>query len=93
MVERGKSEWLCISCGVSLGSVQGGEYYPTAKAVNVHTSGPNLVVSCSECGSLKTWYTADPVVRAIYQLVHAMADVSARAMLDQVGKEIHSRKT
>jgi hypothetical protein len=87
-----RSEWQCISCGVSLGRVLGGEYYPSVPGENMRTSGPNLTVTCPKCGTVKTWYTSDAVVRAVYQLVSAVADVSAEAMIQQMGKAIRAQK-
>lgn len=86
-----RPEWLCVSCGEVLGVVQGGELYPE-KGLATRTSGPNLVVVCSHCGFTKTWYTSDPVVRAVYQLVSAVSDVAAKSMINQIGKEMHSKQ-
>jgi hypothetical protein len=86
-----KSDWLCIQCGIKLGNVYGGEFYPLVQPEKLHTSGPNLVVICPECGATKVWYTADVVVRSVYQLVNAIADVAARAMVEQVGKAVHAK--
>jgi hypothetical protein len=86
-----KSDWLCIQCGKRLGGVFGGELYPAVAPENLRTSGPNLVVICPDCGFVKTWYTADPVVRAVYQLVNAVADVAAQAMVEQVGRAVHQQ--
>ncbi len=88
-----KSDWLCIGCGDRLGSVFGGELYPDVPVGKLRTSGPNLVVTCPHCGSVKTWYTADPVVRAVYQLVNAISEVAARSMIEQMGRAVHAQKT
>jgi ribosomal protein S27E len=88
-----RSDWMCISCGRSLGRVLGGEFYPNVDGANIRTNGPNLTVTCPDCGSVKTWYTSDPVVRAVYQLVEAVAEVSARAMIEQMGRAVRSQKT
>ncbi len=82
------NEWLCINCGEKLGEVAGGELTP-AEAVpqkNVRTRGPNLVVVCPHCGATKTWYTADPVVRAMYQLIDAMVNVMAKRLVSQISE-------
>lgn len=84
-----KSDWLCIQCGTRLGGVFGGEIYPAVPGENLRTSGPNLTFTCPSCGQVKTWYTSDPVVRAVYQLVNAVASVAAKAMVDEVGKSVH----
>jgi Zn-finger protein len=89
MVERPKNEWMCIGCGRSLGHVYGSEYYPTVEGKYLHTSGPNLVVTCPDCGAIKTFYTSDQIVRSLYQLINAMTDQVARAMVEQVGKAVN----
>lgn len=84
-----KSEWYCVGCGKVLGNVYGGEFYPGVPGENLRTSGPNLVVTCPDCKGKKTFYTSDPIVRAVYQLVGALAEVSAQAMTEQIGKTLH----
>ena len=86
------SDWLCIDCGLSLGKILGGEYYPAQAVKELHTKGPNLVVQCPDCGRIKTFYTSDPVVRAVYQLVDAIAGVAAKAMVEQIGKSLHGQE-
>ncbi len=77
--------WYCINedCRYELGSVLGGEYYPADSVSGGHlqTRGPNLVVKCPGCGTQKVWYTADPITRAMYQLVDAVATQGARRMV------------
>lgn len=87
MQQATKSEqaWLCVSCGRPLGTIKGGEFYPDAVCKDVHTSGPNLVVTCPDCGFVKTWYTADHIVRAVYQLVNAISEQAATSMVRAVG--------
>ncbi len=82
------NEWLCIDCGTVLGSVLGGELTPSDRvpAKNLRTRGPNLVVVCPNCGATKTWYTADPIVRAVYQLVDAISSELARRVLRQLSE-------
>ena len=87
-----KSDWLCIGCGKRLGGIFGGEFYPGVPGEYLRTAGPNLVVTCPDCGAKKTFYTSDPVVRAVYQLVEAIADVSAHAMVEQVGRAINEKR-
>jgi ribosomal protein S27E len=87
-----RADWVCISCGKRLGGVFGGEFYPDVPPDKLHTSGPNLVVTCPDCGTIKTWYTSDPVVRAVYQLVSAISDVAAHSMVEQVGRALHSKE-
>lgn len=86
-----KSDWLCVACGKRLGGVFGGEFYPDVSPSNLRTGGPNLVVTCPECGQIKTWYTSDPVVRAIYQLIDAISTAAAKSMIDQIGHAIHTK--
>lgn len=86
-----KTDWLCISCGKSLGGIYGGEFYPAVPGEHIRTSGPNLVVTCPDCGHIKTFYTADPVVRALYQLVSAIADVTARAAVESAGRLVNRK--
>lgn len=77
-----KTEWLCISCGKVLGHVLGGELTPeVAGCSQIRTRGPNLVVTCAQCGAEKCWYTADPIVRALYQLIDAIASQAAKRMV------------
>ncbi len=82
------NEWQCINCGIVLGEVAGGELTlsNTVPSKNIRTRGPNLVVVCPECGAVKTWYTADPIVRAMYQLVDALASALAKRVLSQLSE-------
>lgn len=87
-----KSTWVCINCGVSLGEVMGGELYPSVEGKYLRTHGPNLDVTCPECGAKKVFYTSDPIVRSIYQLVGVLSDVAAKAMIEQMGRYIHEQE-
>lgn len=87
----GKTEWQCVQCGYVLGHVLGGEFYPCVPGEQMHTSGPNLAVKCPNCNFIKTFYTADPVVRALYQLVNAVSSVAARSMVEQLGKVVNEK--
>lgn len=92
MAERNfKSDWYCVQCGIALGKVFGNELVPNVPGHCLRTSGPNLVVACPECGAAKVWFTADPVVRAIYQLVNTLSSVAAQAMVEQIGAELHKK--
>lgn len=86
------SEWRCVNekCGRVLGQVLGGEFRPAEdiSAGNLQTRGPNLVLHCPDCNTPKVWYTADPITRAMYQLVDAMATTGAKKMIRIVGAEI-----
>jgi uncharacterized Zn finger protein len=78
--------WQCIECGAKLGDVMGGEFTPgeDVPQKNIHTRGPNLVVTCPHCGAIKTWYTSDPIVKATYQLVEAVTTQMAKRLIHQV---------
>ncbi len=82
------NEWQCINCGAILGEVAGGELTPGAQVPtkNIRTRGPNLVITCPNCGAVKTWYTADPVVRSMYQLVDALATALSKRVLSQLSE-------
>ncbi len=91
MVEKRITQWYCVSCNHVLGEVLGGEF-KGAKDVPgdlIQTRGPNLVVTCPQCGGTKVWYTSDPITRALYQLVDAITTVSANRMVNVVGKRLH----
>jgi len=86
------NEWYCIGCDKVLGFVLGSELV-LAEDIGgklVQTRGPNLVIKCPTCESKKVWYTADPVVRAIYQLVEAISSVAAKRMVTAVADEIRN---
>lgn len=86
MVRMGVSDWQCISCGKVLGVVSGGELRPSGvPSANLITRGPNLSVTCDMCSAEKTWYTADPIVRSVYQLVDALSTEMARKMIFKAG--------
>ena len=91
MNNRRSTEWYCISCNRVLGEVLGGEFKPAENISgdSIQTRGPNLVVTCPDCGTQKVWYTADPIVRAMYQLVDAIVTVAANRMVMVVGKRLH----
>lgn len=86
MDKRVGSDWKCIGCGFVLGKVLGGELHPSVHGSNTRTAGPNLVVTCPECGSIKTFYTSDPVVRAIYQLLNATSAVAAESIMKKLSE-------
>lgn len=95
MAEGRRSDWLCINCGRVLGQVFGGEFYPCIDGKYLRTSGPNLEVTCPnlDCNHKKTFYTADPIVRAIYQLTDAVATQAARRMVETCGVQMLSQAT
>jgi len=83
------NEWYCIGCDQVLGLVLGSEL-TLAEGIGgefVQTRGPNLVIKCPSCGSKKVWYTADPIVRAMYQLVDAISSVAASRMVHTISEE------
>lgn len=83
-----KSNWLCIHCGFVLGYIFGGELNPAIDGKYINTKGPNLVLRCPTCGAVKVFYTADPIVRAIYQLTDAVATVAAKRMVEAMGQQV-----
>lgn len=92
MSERRVNNWYCINCSFVLGEVIGSEFH-VSKDVSgefIQTRGPNLKIKCPECGAIKIWYTSDPIVRAIYQLVDAIVSVAASQMVTKVAREIRS---
>lgn len=90
-MEKKATQWYCVSCPKVLGEVLGGEFFPddSISGKLIQTRGPNLVVTCPDCSSKKVWYTADPIVRAMYQLVDAIVTVSANRMVFVVGKRLN----
>lgn len=89
-----KGEWVCINCGKVMGHVVGGELVPDGvPSNNLKTAGPNLAVTCDACGAVKIFFTSDNVVRAIYQLIDAIATEASKAMVSQIGKFIHTGET
>jgi hypothetical protein len=91
MIEKRDTRWFCINpdCGAVLGKVIGSELYVSEDIKDVRTRGVNLVIACSNCGTKKVWYTSDPIVKAIYQLIDAMSSAAASRMIKQVGKDLH----
>ena len=93
MVEKRVVEWYCInhSCGAVLGNVLGSELVlgNDIKGKDVQTRGPNLVIKCPQCSTPKVWYTSDPIVRSLYQLIDATVSVMAHRMMKEVGEKTH----
>jgi len=85
------NNWYCVKdgCNTVLGVVSGNELYPSENmpADHVSTYGPNLMVKCPECQTRKLWYTADPVTRAVYQLIDAMAGAMATRTVKKVSEK------
>lgn len=77
----GKTSWYCVNteCGAVLGNVVAGEL-EGEDIIKFSTRGPNLEVICPACGTKKVWYTADPLVRASYQLIDAVATMMVNRM-------------
>ncbi len=84
--------WLCIQCGHVLGDVLGGELKVLVPEGYARTRGANLTVRCPECEAEKTWYTADPIVRSIYQLVDSIAPLAARRMIESAVAQIKAQR-
>lgn len=91
-MSRDNNNWVCINntCGRTLGYVVGGEFQPEedVNGENLRTRGPNLVVTCPDCGSVKVWYTADPLTRSIHQLVDVMSSSMARRSVNETLDEL-----
>jgi len=92
MARSNDTNWVCIPCGYSLGTVIGGEFNPSVDGKFIRTSGANLSVVCPNCGATKIFYTSDPIVRAIYQLVNALSAVAAKSMVEDIGSFLHTNK-
>jgi|WetSurMetagenome_2_1015567.scaffolds.fasta_scaffold423635_3 hypothetical protein len=94
MNEVKKPDWVCIECGEVLGHIIGGELQPIIEGKLCRTRGPHLVVTCPKCTTTKTFYTSDTIVRAVYQLIDAIASVLAQRVLSQIGQQsnIQGRK-
>jgi len=91
MVEEGKrngTEWYCPECSSVLGYIEGGELVGNDKVPSrfYETRGPNLKVTCPDCGRVKIWFTSDAITRAIYQLVGAVSAEAAKKMIHEVAK-------
>lgn len=84
--------WYCPdkSCGNILGEVLGSELSLKGDydIKDVRTQGPNLVIICAQCGRKKVWYTSDPVVRAMYQLVDSISSQLARRTVSSLADEL-----
>lgn len=89
MINERSNEWSCVKCSAPLGSVFGGEFIPTdsVPSKNLRTSGPNLIVTCPNCGAQKTWYTADPIVRSLYQLIDVVSTAVVARIVRQVSEK------
>lgn len=87
-----ENAWRCVgaNCDYVLGFVVGGEFIPSEGIGGklLQTRGSNLVVICPICGTKKTWYTADNITRAMYQLVDALSGVIVRRSVSIITKEI-----
>lgn len=79
--------WVCITCGVSLGTLVGQELYPIDSA-KIRTQGANLVITCPQCGARKVWYPADPMLRVLKQLIDVIASETAKSAIRAVGAEL-----
>lgn len=88
------STWQCIQCGKILGEMVGGELRPDTSIPGDHmiTRGPNLVVTCPECGSTKVFYTSDQMVRAMYQLVDALSTQLAKRAVRLISESTVTEK-
>lgn len=89
-MEGRDNRWFCVNqeCGFVLGNVVGSELHVGKEVTNVSTRGVNLAIVCPECSTLKIWYTADPIVRSIYQLIDAISAESAKRLIKKVSREL-----
>lgn len=86
--DHNSNTWVCVKCSTPLGSVFGGEFIPSeVPSKNIRTSGPNLMVTCPNCGAQKTWYTADPTVRAVYQLIEVISSAIVSRAVRQASEK------
>ena len=92
MNETKKPDWVCVECGEVLGHIIGGELQPVIEGRYCRTRGPHLVVTCPKCSATKTFYTSDTIVRAVYQLIDAIASVLAQRVLTQIGQQSNNSR-
>lgn len=85
------TNWVCIHCEHVLGEVHGGELLIRVPDGHSRTRGANLVLTCPNCKAEKVWYTADPIVRALYQLTDAVATQAAKRMVEAVSQQTLKR--
>lgn len=67
--------WPCPNCSYLLGEVVYGQLYLKGEIL-ANTDGPNLVLRCPDCGTIKTWYANDRL----------------SGMLKEIAKEIHNQE-
>lgn len=83
-----QTPWLCVNneCNHILGYVNGGEFNPADDLIpsEISTRGANLIVKCPECGTVKTWYTSDPLVRTLNQLIEVMSEQMAKRAIRSI---------
>ena len=80
--------WVCIGCGKELGTLLGRELVIT-NGTALQTQGANLVVSCPVCSKKKVWYPSDQVLRAMNQLIDALATAMAKAAIQGISTELY----
>lgn len=83
-----QTPWMCVNneCNHILGFVNGGEFTPSDDIIpsDISTKGSNLIIKCPKCGTVKTWYTSDPMVRTLNQLIEVMADQMAKRAIHSI---------
>jgi hypothetical protein len=87
-----KPDWVCVECGHVLGHIIGGELQPVIEGKFCRTRGPHLVVTCPKCSANKTFYTSDPIVRAVYQLIDAVTSVMAQRLMQNIGQQSNNSR-
>ena len=83
-----QTPWLCVNneCNHTIGHVNGGEFTPAYDVApeDISTRGSNLIIKCPECGTIKTWYTSDPLVRIWNQLLDVTAESIAKRAIHTI---------
>lgn len=83
-----QTPWMCINdaCEQVIGYVSGGELTPAedVKPADITTRGANVAIRCPVCGTMKTWYASDPIVRMTNQLIEVIAESIAKRAIHTV---------
>jgi len=83
-----QTPWMCINegCGHTIGFVIGGELTPAEDLMpgDISTRGSNIILRCPVCGTPKTWYSSDPLARALNQLVDVLSEAIAKRAIHVV---------
>lgn len=63
--------WPCPNCGYNLGQVLYGQLSLEGE-IHANTDGPNLVMRCPKCGTIKTWYANDRMSSLLRELAREL---------------------